>query len=62
MPENDPTPQEPQSTGSERNEGRQNAIIHEGADPDPTSDGKHADERTRVVEPDSSPSPRAEDD
>jgi hypothetical protein len=52
----------PQSTGSERKDGRQNAVIHEGAEPDPLSDGKHADERTQVVEPDSSPSPRAEKD
>lgn len=50
------------STGRKREEGRQNALIHEGADPDPTFDGnENADERVEIVEPDAStPSPRAE--
>lgn len=42
-----------------REEGKQGAIIHEGAEPDPEDSNESADDRVRIVEPDGSPSPRA---
>lgn len=46
---------------SDRVEGRQNPLIHEGAAADPASDtNEGADDKVRIVEPDGSPSPRAD--
>jgi hypothetical protein len=45
----------------ERVEGHQNAVTHEGADPDPVGDdNESADDRVEIQEPDGSRSPRAE--
>lgn len=44
-----------------REEGKQNPVIHEGADPDPQYDGnERADERVEVVNPEGDPAPRVE--
>jgi hypothetical protein len=44
-----------------RIEGLQNPLTHEGAPPDPGYDSnERADDRAEIVEPDGSPSPRAE--
>ena len=53
--------EEPGSTSRKREEGRQNVVIHEGADADPRYDGNEkADDRVDIVQPDESPAPRAE--
>jgi hypothetical protein len=44
-----------------RNEGLQNPLTHEGAAPDPAYDSnERADDRVDIIEPDGTPSPRAE--
>ncbi len=45
--------QEREAHDEEREEGRQNPLIHEGADPDPEQvKGAPADDRVRVESPD----------
>jgi hypothetical protein len=45
---------------SEREEGRQNVVVHEGAPADPNYDtNEDADEKAEIVEPDGSPTPRS---
>ena len=44
----------------ERDEGRQNVRVHEGASADPGYDtNEEADDKVEIVEPDGSPTPRS---
>lgn len=56
-PEKDPQSAE---VGVGRTDGRQNALVHEGASPDEDSND-HADERVKVTQPDGKPVPEAGD-
>ena len=47
---------------TDREEGRQNAIVHEGAPADKDKDtNEHADEAVEIQQPDGSPAPRADE-
>ncbi len=47
------------SDPDEREEGRQNVLMHEGVENDRRDSNESADEKVEIVEPDGSPSPRA---
>ena len=45
----------------DREEGRQNAIVHEGAPSDREDTNEHADDAVDIQQPDGSPAPRADE-
>ena len=46
---------------TDRVEGRQNAVIHEGAPSDEQDTNERADQAVEIQQPDGSPAPRAEE-
>jgi hypothetical protein len=72
VPEDDhdaPQPETPEGPSKDpqsadvpaREEGRQNAIVHEGAEPDEPDPNENADQHVRVEQPDGSLVPEPED-